>query len=64
MILLLQSPEINPNLTMLLMRSVIYLVLKPPDAFIISLTTPVGPAAFPILIIIYNICIVFYNTIL
>ena len=33
---------------MLLIRTVIHLVPKPPDAFIISLTTPVGPVAFPI----------------
>ena len=33
---------------MLLIILVIHLVPKPPDAFIISLTTPVGSAAFPI----------------
>ena len=42
----LQSSGIQPSLTMLLIRSVIHLVPKPPDAFIISLTTPVGSAAF------------------
>ena len=43
-----QSPGIQPSLTMLLIRSVIHLVLKLPDAFIISLTKPLGPAAFQI----------------
>ena len=47
-ILFLESSGIQPSFTMLLIRSVIYLELKPPTAFIISLTTPVGPAAFPI----------------
>ena len=47
-ILFLQSSGIQPSLTMLLIRSVIHLVPKPLDAFIISLNSPVGPAAFPI----------------
>ena len=47
-IVFLHSSGIQPSLTMLLIRSVIHLEPKPPAAFIISLTTPVGPAAFPI----------------
>ena len=47
-ILFLQSSGIQPSLKMLLIRSFIHLVPKPPDAFIISLTTTVGPTAFPI----------------
>ena len=39
---------ITAFLTMLLIISVIHLEPKPPAYFIISLTTPVGPAAFPI----------------
>ena len=50
-ILFLQSSGIQPYLTMLLIGSVIHLVPKPPYVFIISLTTPVGPTAFPILIL-------------
>ena len=46
----LQSSGIHPSLTMMLIRSVIQLVRKPPYAFTIQLTTPAGPAAFPILI--------------
>ena len=48
-ILFLQSSRIKPSLTMVLIRSIIHLVQKPLDVFIISLTTPVEPAAFRIL---------------
>ena len=47
-ILFLKSSEMQLSLIMLLIRSVIHLAPKIPDAFIISLTTPVVPAAFPI----------------
>ena len=47
-ILFLQSSRIQPSLKMLLIRSVIHLEPKPQAAFLISLTTQVGLAAFPI----------------
>ena len=47
MLFFLQSSGIQPYLTILLIRSIIQLVPKPPDVFIISLTTPVAQLLFP-----------------
>ena len=46
----LLSSGTHAYLAMLIIRSVILLVLKPSDVFIISLTTKVGPTAFPMFI--------------